>query len=147
MALEKRSRLTQSIVIKLPINKGFQVTEVKLCVGHSWRLSSLNLEGLMVMTYAGSMRNFEDLRIDHHSNPASEIFTNSLWVDRLQYIPCSTYRKISHPLNFLKPCNVLIFLNFLKPCKVLIVFFFLAYQAPLRFFIIICGLNKSPKNG
>ena len=28
---ENRSRLTKSIVIKLPINQGFQVTEVKLC--------------------------------------------------------------------------------------------------------------------
>ena len=36
----KKSWLTQSTVIKLPVNQGFQVTEVKLCVGHCWRLSS-----------------------------------------------------------------------------------------------------------
>ena len=46
----KKSRLTRSIVIKLPVNQDFQVTEVELCAGHCWRLSSLNLQGLMVMT-------------------------------------------------------------------------------------------------
>ena len=30
--------------------QSFQVTEVKLCSGHSWRLCGLNLQGLMVMT-------------------------------------------------------------------------------------------------
>ena len=41
MALEKKSRLTRSTVIELPVNQSFQVTEVKLCVGHCWRLSTL----------------------------------------------------------------------------------------------------------
>ena len=85
----------------------------------------------MVMTYTDLNRNFYDLRIDHHSSPAGEIYLYKFALrDRLQDIPCVTHGKFPvdlHPLNFLKPCNVLIFSNFLITERSTAS----AYQAPL----------------
>ena len=100
----KNSQLTRSIVIRLPANQGSQVTEIKLCIDHSWSLSSLNLQGLMVKTQADLKRNFLDLRGDHHSSPAGEIYLYKFaLIDRLQDIPCITHGKFLldlHLLNF-----------------------------------------------
>ena len=66
----------------------------------------LNLQGLMVMTKTDLNRNFYDLRIDHHSSSAGEIYLYKFALrDRLQDILCVTHGKFPldlHPLNFFK---------------------------------------------
>ena len=58
------------------------------------------------------------MQINHYSSPAGEIYLHKFaLINRLQDIPCVTHCKFLldlHPLNFLKPCNVLIFPIFLS---------------------------------